>query len=151
MPTWATLAGIAIGILLIGIAGGLYFGAGEDKSSFVTDKIATSVTVRFDGDSPLNLSAMNIKRWYFLKNGVVIASLDPETKLPKQETIAIWNMFLVFEFLVFEKPTAIHQLRVTGGPALPPFEIKVADPVHAVAVFSGDLSGKTVTAEAVLN
>ena len=40
MPTWATLAGIAFGILLIGVAIGLYFGnSADDSYAMVTAKI----------------------------------------------------------------------------------------------------------------
>ncbi|HTB03807.1 MAG TPA: hypothetical protein VK804_25330 [Bradyrhizobium sp.] len=119
-----------------------------DDTATLLPAIPTSLTIRFvDPNNAIHISGENIKRWYFLQNRMNVQSIDPKkpTLPPKIDTRVIWNLVIVFD-----KLSGIKQLKVSGGPDLPQYQINVFDPIYAVIVFNGEMTGKTVTIEALI-
>lgn len=133
MPTWASQAGVASGILVVVFAAGLYFGS-QRKSVGASPVLKDSAELRlhFYGDDrpPTRIFASNIWRWYYLRN--MFVTIDKNTG--KEQRYAIPNLFISFD-----EPVKVGTLEVIADFKLPLYEVKEFTNRFAIIAFSGDL------------
>jgi hypothetical protein len=138
MPPWLTIAGVAVGILLIGLAAGLIVGDRRGTDVEATE-VNTVVRIQFYGDQqiPTEIARENIASWYALWSPSASVTLkdaagnDVERHLfPKN-----WNIFVMFA-----KPSKYRQIIVSfDRPGFPPYEVKQSSDRWAIINVSGDI------------
>jgi hypothetical protein len=138
MSLWATQAGMAFAILLIGVAAGLYFGdrRGDDLEP---KEIRTSVRIQFycNQTIPTEITRDNISSWYALwsPSATVIAKDAEGKEIERHLFPKNWNIFVIFK-----KPTKYRQLIVSfDSPGFPPYEVKQSGDLWAIINVSGDI------------
>jgi hypothetical protein len=105
-------------------------------------KGSTTLSLLFDGKGtiPTPVDQKNIFRWYALKN--IVRFVNKETGA--EHSIAIWNVFLVFEH-----PVPLKFVRVSFSGDLPQYEVKDSGGRHIVLAVMGDIPAGVLKLEAV--
>jgi len=137
MPSWMALAGIAIGVLLLGISIGLVIGHRRTsrKLSPIVDNALLRLHIYPDHRTPDKIAAQNIFRWYFLKT--IISMHAPDGAQFEPVTVTL--------FVAFDPEVRITTLRINSPDIqLPPHEVKEFNQRFAIVTFSGKIAEGTL-------
>jgi hypothetical protein len=138
MPTWAAQAGIAVGILLLGLAAGLIIADRRNpEAETLADTADLQIHIYADTRTPTRLSYSNIWRWYYMKQ--VLVQLSPDTGAEQRRNLTATL------FLTFDTPVKIGTLEVSSPDIqLPLHEVKDFNNRSAVIFFGGDVPEGTL-------
>ncbi len=137
IPNWVAQLGVFLGVLLFGVAIGLFI---AKRISDKVDELVDSAAIKFhfygDARTPQRISANNIWRWYYLRN--IISLVDASTGATSDTSIS--NLFVSFE-----KPVKIGTLHVSSPDIqIPRYEVKEFNNRFAIIVFSGEIPSGTL-------
>jgi hypothetical protein len=140
IPTWVSLSGAGLGILLIGLAAGLILGD-QRKPDATSAALADSAQLRLhiyaDDRTPGRISFENIWRWYYLKT--LMLGLDKDTGKELQRNV------LATLFISFDTPVKVGTLEVSSPDMrLPIYEVKEFNNRYAIIVFRDNLPAGTL-------
>jgi len=129
MPSWASLVGVGLGVLLVGLAAGLIIGDYRQSSAgrFV-DTASLRLHIFPDERTPQRLSYENIWRWYYMRQ--VLVGIEKDTgKQVRQDIICTL-------FVTFDTPVKIGTLAVSSPDIrLPAHEVKEFNNRYAIIYF----------------
>jgi hypothetical protein len=145
MPSWASLAGVIFGVLLIGIAVGMFVSDQNGAPPSLEPSIIESgLFLQFTDNTsiPVAKYIKNIKFWYALyiqsiivdtkdKNGISLGGFSVPPR---------WNVFIIFD-----KPPIIKQLLATcNGPNKPKCNVATANSAYAIVTIEGDVTDANI-------
>jgi hypothetical protein len=145
VPLWLTYTGVALGILLIGIAAGLIFGGSRKRlDTREPEVIETNLFLQFSDShtTPIEKNPRNISNWYALyTESVYVDAKDADGNsvggfsVPPRWTV----------FLMFERPPKFRQMVATClGPNQPKASVQTANSVYAIITILGDVTSATL-------
>jgi uncharacterized protein YneF (UPF0154 family) len=146
VPLWVIYIGVGFGILLFGLAGGLWIGA-ERKTADAPEEpqlVETNLFLQFsDSHSvPVQKNPRNIKAWYALySESIYVDTKDKDGKsLGGFGVPPRWSIFILFE-----KPPIFQQMIATCvGPNHPTCAVPTANAAYAVVTVLGDVTSSTL-------
>jgi len=129
MPVWAIQSGLAVGLLLIGLAAGLIIADKRNpQGQLFADTAELQLHIYGDERTPNRLSFSNIWRWYFMQTAFVSMN---------EKGVEVGRKTVQTLFITFDTPVKIGTLEVSSPDArLPINEVKDFNPRSAVIVFS---------------
>lgn len=145
MPSWVSLLGVGIGILLVGLAGGLILGAQRKPANPNEPRLVeTNLFLQFsDSHSiPVEKNPRNIQNWYALyTESIYVDTKDKDGKsLGGFSVPPRWAVFLIFE-----TPPIFRQMVATcRGPNNPKCAVATANATYAVITIVGDVTNSTL-------
>lgn len=141
IPIEAALVGAGIGLLLVGLAGGLFLGSHRKKPQDVmVNNASLKLHVYSDGRVPTRLGFSNVWRWYVLTN--FIMKIDAVSNKLSQEPMS------TILFISFDHPVHVGTLTVSSPDTkLPSHETKEFNSRFAIIVFMGLLPDGTVNVD----
>ena len=136
VPTWASYLGVAVGVLLVGIAIGFAV-ADYWREPKRADSAELQLHIYPDQRTPTRLSYSNIWRWYYMK--LVLIGIDKSTGLKQQQNVTSTL------FLTFDTPVRVGTLEVSSPDIrLPMHEVKDFNDRSAIVFFNDDLAEGTL-------
>ena len=128
LPRWASIAGILLGVLALGISIGLLVVGRGNRPKPLAKTAMLRLHSYGDHRAPDHLAGENLFRWYLLKNEVNIMDSTGQ-----QNVVTTSILFLTFE------PDVIPSTLYVRSPdmALPRYEVKDFNQRFAIVVFSG--------------
>jgi hypothetical protein len=129
MPPWASITGVGVGILLVGLAAGLIIG---DYRQSDVNQLVDAATLRLhiyaDDGTPQRLSYNNIWRWFYLRT--LLIGVDKDTGKAQQHNV------MATLFVTFETPVKVGTLEFSSADIrLPLHEVKEFNNRFAIIVF----------------
>jgi hypothetical protein len=136
VPPWAVTGGTAGGILLVGLAAGLFLPSGRTQAPKFSPKARLQLHVYADERMPSRITADNIWRWYTLRT--LIKGLAPSGQ--EHDVVNLTTLFVTFDTPVFVGTLTVSSPDVR----LPIHEVKEFNPRFAIIVFSGQIPEGTL-------
>lgn len=145
IPNWLTCPGLGIGILLVGLAAGLFMG-GQPKARDMGDPqmVETNLFLQFtDSHSvPIEKNQRNIGSWYALyTESIYVDAKDADGKPAGGFSVPPrWAVFIMFE-----RPPIFRQLVANcRGPKNPKCGVSTSNTTYAVITIVGDVTNATL-------
>lgn len=145
LPLWLTYSGVAFGILLIGVAGGLIAGSHRiAKPTNERQDIDTSLFLQFSDahTAPIEKNQRNIQAWYALFTAsIYVDAQDVNGKSVGSFNVPPrWNVFVLFD-----KPPIFRQVvSECRGPNNPKCAVQTANGLFSIVSIEGDVTGATL-------
>jgi hypothetical protein len=137
IPGWVAQLGVYFGVLLLGVAIGIFVVKHTTKNTGeLTDSAAFKLHSYGDNRTPQCISSNNIWRWYYLRNRISVINTSDGSMSVSMVSIL---------FITFERPVKISTLHVSSPDVtLPNYEVKEFNNRFAIIVFSDEIPAGTL-------